>query len=1362
MKQTYIILCFLIISFTAQAQRIYYVSAGVDGNDSNNGTTKETPWRTLAHAEATATTAGDTIALKKGDTWSEDNILEITHGGTDTLNPILWDGSLWGSGDKATIQSTRDGGVSPYWRNIVRFAACSYVTFQNIIVDGNSKNRYGVVIGGSHTYDGPTVQNNEHDIIFQDCVIKNIGDGTAYQFGILLRPFKTNVSNITVRRNIITNIGAHCIALYPTRGMYLDGDPEAEVHNCYIGYNTLSHYRTYMGNTGNGTIITRRVRDIMYEHNTITDSHGTNDCVVITSEQGPGFYPTGITVRYNKVYAKSSKGISTYGGQPMTIDIYGNTVHHDGSLSGGRAININTGYDYTGAHFNVYFNTIYVEGDARGFYDGSNIAGTVNFENNVIYNTGTGLCSHILTVGSTIHNNNLYHNSNAGNPAYVKDGNFYKYKSNISTWEPTGAVGDPLLENLAAYDWHLQDSISPAYKNGVLIPGITEDIDDEPMVDPPSMGCYQTIAGNHPPKYLSSVIEDAFPDILEITYNMDLDNDTIPDPSAFNVQVNSVSRTVNSVAISGTKVQLTLDSTIVYGDIVTVAYTQPDSNQLQSTTGGMVENMNAQPTTNNVLTNSPIYFFSVVEDASPTILEITYDKTLDNLVVPPNSAFNVQVNSVRKIVNSIEIIGVKTLLTLASPVVNGDIVTVAYTKPASNPLQSPSGDEVFSMIAQSVNNNCLSGGYAIPPVYVSSVIDDATPALLAITYDTDLDNDSVPVPSAFNVLVNSVSRSVNTVAITGTNVHLTLDSAAVFGDTVTVAYNLPGSEQLQSTSGGIAASLNAQIVTNYVNEISPDNPNYLSSAVEDTTPTILTMTYDIDLDNDSVPAAAAFDVQVFYSPMTVNSVSIVSNMAHLELASPIVYGDIITIAYIKPPGTKIQSTLGGEASSISSQSVTNNVKAVIVDPTYISSVIENSTPKILEMTFDISLDNDSVPAPSAFDVQVNGSGGTVDSVAISGTNVRLTLDSLIVYNDIVTVSYNKPPSKPLQTAAGGQAASFNAQSVINNVEAIISNKRPVLGVSYDSSSYSGFVYEIDASGSYDLDNDPLIYSWTAPDNVSISSTDNATIEYLSPIVSEAETVEFNLSVSDGYSNQSIIIPIQILPYKPELSLAEINNIIESEYEEPNYPDNIIDDNIETRWSALGTNQWLIFELEEPFRVNHLMIYFLTGQRRLSYFDIYASKDSIFWEPILIQASSCNFSGDFQVFDFPETISDTAFSFIKLVGLGNSQDDWNSYSEIKIFGIPFAEELEINIYPNPTNEIINIVVIYPPIDSLEDPPIDIQILRIFNISGSIVYEEFVEPGIRYIQIPVDFAPGIYGVQMVSGKLVSAVKKLIVTN
>ncbi len=223
----------------------------------------------------------------------------------------------------------------------------------------------------------------------------------------------------------------------------------------------------------------------------------------------------------------------------------------------------------------------------------------------------------------------------------------------------------------------------------------------------PDIGWFETSSGSITPAipaYLNSSIENVTPARLEMNYSLTLAN-IVPATSSFTVRVNSVVRSVSSVTISGTKVLLTLSSPVVSGDVVTVAYTKPASNPLQTAAGGQAVTLAAQNVTNNVTAAIPVYISSVIENATPARLELTYNLTLAN-IVPATSAFTVRVNSTVRTVSSVAVSGTKVLLTLSSPAVFGDIVTVAYTKPASNPLQTAAGGQAATLAAQNVTNNC--------------------------------------------------------------------------------------------------------------------------------------------------------------------------------------------------------------------------------------------------------------------------------------------------------------------------------------------------------------------------------------------------------------------------------------------------------------------------------------------------------------------------------------------------------------------------------------------------------------------------------------------------------------------------------
>jgi hypothetical protein len=280
-----------------------------------------------------------------------------------------------------------------------------------------------------------------------------------------------------------------------------------------------------------------------------------------------------------------------------------------------------------------------------------------------------------------------------------------------------------------------------------------------------------------------------------------------------------------------------------------------------------------------------------------------------------------------------------------------------------------------------------------------------------------------------------------------------------------------------------------------------------------------------------------------------------------------------------------------------------------------------------------------------------------------------------------------------------------------------------------------------------------------PDNISVSSTNASKIKFLSPVVNTSQTIGFQLKVSDGRTIQSAGIPINILPYKPELAAARITDIVASGYKAPDYPNNVADGNLSTKWTANGVNQWLILKMAVPFKISHLDLGFLQGQKYESNFDIYASKDNIIWEPILTKAASCNFSGDIQVFEFPASETNTDYEYIKLVGNGNSLNTLNTISEFKIFGIlqdnpgtGNTEKINIVIYPNPAQDFFSI--------SIEEPKLVPDKIRIIDFSGRLVFEDSLEPGFKNIQIPKYLNTGIYIVELRSGILILDAQKLII--
>ena len=101
-------------------------------------------------------------------------------------------------------------------------------------------------------------------------------------------------------------------------------------------------------------------------------------------------------------------------------------------------------------------------------------------------------------------------------------------------------------------------------------------------------------------------------------------------------------------------------------------------------------------------------------------------------------------------------------------------------------------------------------------------------------------------------------------------------------------------------------------------------------------------------------------------------------------------------------------------------------------PTFVSAGT-NGTDEVV-LTYSEAL-NTTQPATSAFTVKVGGTSRGVDTVAISGRAVTLTLASAFRPGDALTVAYSKPGTNPIKDAADNEADSLAETAITNNLAA---------------------------------------------------------------------------------------------------------------------------------------------------------------------------------------------------------------------------------------------------------------------------------------------------------------------------------------
>lgn len=408
---------------------------------------------------------------------------------------------------------------------------------------------------------------------------------------------------------------------------------------------------------------------------------------------------------------------------------------------------------------------------------------------------------------------------------------------------------------------------------------------------------------------------------------------------------------------------------------------------------------------------------------------------------------------------------------------------------------------------------------------------------------------------------------------------------------------------------------------------------------------------------------------------------------------------------------------------------------------------------------------------SIVNINVTGAGGSTKITTKNGT-LQLTAAILpvdatnktVIWSILTGSEYASINSSGLLTALKNgtvivKAAANDGSGVFGTLTVTISNQNspPNVLVNYKPSVYSGFVEEISAAGSYDVNKDNLAFTWITPKNISVSGKSGPTIKFLSPIVNSTQKVEFTLLVSDGSSTQSKVIPIEILPYNTNLDVAEILNIEASDFQDPYLPYNVIDGNIGTMWAAYGYDQWLIAKLKDPFSVQHIKLAFQTDRSRESFFDILGSKDSIIWEPILTKMASCNFSSDLQVFEFPKAKSSQEFNYIKIIGKGNSADEWNYISELKIYGVKHNDQKnyknrDVKIFPNPAKEFLTV--------RIDEPTLYSDFIQLLDLSGRIVLRSEIDPETREFTIPLNLKKGVYIIQLILGNITLFSQQLVI--
>ena len=418
-------------------------------------------------------------------------------------------------------------------------------------------------------------------------------------------------------------------------------------------------------------------------------------------------------------------------------------------------------------------------------------------------------------------------------------------------------------------------------------------------------------------------------------------------------------------------------------------------------------------------------------------LTITFSEDLTEWPAPATSTFTVNVGGNNRRVDAISILGSTVTLTLVSTVTPGEQVTMDYAVPsdqASARLKDLNENTVDSFANQQVSTDTVASQQNEQQEQENSVA-SGNPAIngtvqvgQTLTVDTSgiADDDGLTgVSYAYQWIANDGTSDSDIGDATSSS--YTLASSDV-GKTIKVKVSFTDDEGNEETLTSEATAAATATV--------PGIPGQLTVSLNDTEK--LDLSWDAPSSNGG-STITGYKVQwkeAAYGWDTAGAVSEVAVNSTTYTVSGLNDGTEYTFRVLAVNSVG-DSGASGEATGTSRETTA---------PTVSTATVDGST---LTITFSEDLTESPVPATAAFTVTVGEATSAVDSVAISGSAVTLSLASAVASGEQVTVDYTVPTDLAdarLKDLNENEAVSFSGQQVTNDTAAPLT---PLTASSHD-------------------------------------------------------------------------------------------------------------------------------------------------------------------------------------------------------------------------------------------------------------------------------------------------------------------------
>ena len=224
----------------------------------------------------------------------------------------------------------------------------------------------------------------------------------------------------------------------------------------------------------------------------------------------------------------------------------------------------------------------------------------------------------------------------------------------------------------------------------------------------------------------------------------------------------------------------------------------------------------------------------------------------------------------------------------------------------------------------------------------------------------------------------------------------------------------------------------------------------------------------------------------------------------------------------------------------------------------------------------------------------------------------------------------------------GEEAVANIQRHTIEISDSIANIPKLDSITIDGEPINGFApdkYEYTVALPIGAKQIPVIDAASSVHNVSVEQ-------------STSTTGVARIKVVDANNNEEGIfytVTFFVLTDKPVIASGDDGNI----------PENTIDNDPSTRWSAAG-EQWIQYYLGGVKKVNGLSIATFRGHERKAIFDIQTTVDGVNWTTVYTGGASGT-SDQIEIYKCEPIDA----AYVRIVGYGNSDNHWNSFTEVII-------------------------------------------------------------------------------------------------